>query len=202
MELTETLKAAWAAVESADLPEKIHEVAFREAVRLLTPVQPVSPVAIAPPQTNLSANAGTPTGGKADDDAVPAVTEEEIYTRVAAHTGVDRDALEKLVHLDGSVIKVSIPGLRLGRNNAERARAVAQILTVARGFGFEESGTPLEAIRTECERLKVYDQANFSSQIKASHRLRGDWHWREPTSARKRGRYRGVPGPCRSDHRW
>jgi hypothetical protein len=42
---------------------------------------------------------------------------------------------------------------------------VAQTLTIARGFGLEENETPLEVIRSECTRLKVYDSANFSSQL-------------------------------------
>jgi hypothetical protein len=169
MDVSQTLKTAWEAVESAELPKEIQEAAFREAVRLLAPDQSVAPVTSRlRSQTNAASSARTTTGGTADDDGVaPAASEEEIYTRVATQTGVDRDLLEQLVHLDGTAIKISVPGLRLGRNNAERARAVAQILTVTRGFGFEEPGTPLEVIRTECERLKVYDQANFSSQIKA-----------------------------------
>jgi hypothetical protein len=168
MEVSETLRTAWEAVKNAELPEEIHEAAFREAVRLLAPDRSVSPVGSGPRQTSVANTPPRPTGGTAEDgSAAPTVSEEEIYTRVATHTSVDRDLLEQLVHLDGNVIKISVPGLRLGRNNAERARTVAQILTVTRGFGFEEPGTPLEVIRTECERLKVYDQANFSSQIKA-----------------------------------
>lgn len=71
------------------------------------------------------------------------------------------------MHLDGDVLKVSIPGIRLGKNNAERARAVTQILTITRGFGLDENETSLEVIRAECDRLRVYDQNNFSTHIKA-----------------------------------
>jgi hypothetical protein len=167
MEVSETLKTAWEAVESANLPKEIQEAAFREAVRLLTPERSASGASTAPrPQSNLPIKAGTRTGG-ADDSPAPRVSEEEVYERVSAHAGVARDLVEQLVHLDGDAIKISIPGLRLGRNNAERTRAVAQILTVTRGFGFEEPGTPVAVIRNECERLKVHDQANFASQIKA-----------------------------------
>ena len=84
---------------------------------------------------------------------------------MAEHTGADRTRLEQIVHLDDDEPRVSLPGLRLGRNNAERMRAVAQILTIVRGFGLEETDTSLEVIRSECTRLKVYDSANFSSHI-------------------------------------
>jgi hypothetical protein len=90
-----------------------------------------------------------------------------MFARVEQHTGVDSKKLERLVHLDDNEPKISISGLKLGKNNAERTRAVAQILTVTRSFGLEENETPLEIIRTECDRLKVYDSANFSSYMRA-----------------------------------
>jgi hypothetical protein len=55
----------------------------------------------------------------------------------------------------------------VARRNSERTRAVAQILTIVRGFGIPENDTPLTAIRAECERLKVYDMANFSTYLKS-----------------------------------
>ena len=141
MEASETLKNAWAAVEAADLPEKLHQLAFREAVRLLAPDQAVAVTTTAAPQRG-----GVPVGGNRTPghkgpsiDTAVGVSEDEIYGQVTAHTGVDRARLEQLVHLDGDILKVSIPGLRLGANNAERARAVAQILTIVRGFGLGES---------------------------------------------------------------
>ncbi|MCG2798014.1 MAG: hypothetical protein L6367_05675 [Cellulomonas sp.] len=172
MGASETLKKAWAAVKDADLPESIHEVAFREAVRLLAPPPAATtPGPIAPGGAKLSGRVGTgngaPTGDGAEGGGGIAVSEATIYDRVVAQTGVDREKLEQLVHLDGDVLKVSIPGLRLGKTNAERARSVAQILTITRGFGLEESETSLELIRAECDRLRVYDQNNFSGHVKA-----------------------------------
>jgi len=170
MEVSETLKKAWAAVGDAGLPEQIHEVAFREAVRLLVP-QPVAVPSIvtAAPVVKPSGPGGSGAGGPGGERSSGEinVSEDVIYDRVVAQTGVDRDKLEQVVHLDGDVLKVSIPGLKLGKNNAERARAVAQILTITRGFGIEESETSLELIRSECDRLRVYDQNNFSGHMKA-----------------------------------
>lgn len=172
MEVSETLKKAWAAVEGAGLPERIHEVAFREAVRLLVPVPAAgAPAAAAPREGKPSGTGDSGTGGPgvggSNGDGGIEVPEDEIYDRVVTQTGVDRDKLEQVVHLDGDVLKVSIPGLKLGKNNAERARAVAQILTITRGFGIEENETSLEVIRSECDRLRVYDQNNFSSHMRA-----------------------------------
>src|SRR5690606_29374566 len=64
------------------------------------------------------------------------------------------------------VLKVSIPGIKLGKNNADKTRAIAQILTIVRGFGLDEDETSLELVRAEAQRLKCYDSANFSSQVK------------------------------------
>lgn len=165
MDVSPVLKDAWAAVERADLPERIHAVAFREAVRLMAPGRGSDGA-----RQSGSATAGAPTGGgrsgqASNGDGGASVSEDTIYERAAEHTGVERAKLEQIVHLDDDGLRVSVPGLRLGNNNAERTRTVAQILTIVRGFGLEESETPLEVIRAECSRLKVYDSPNFSSHI-------------------------------------
>lgn len=164
MEVSEVLKKAWSAVEAASLPKDIQPVAFREAVRLLSPVTSATATPRPGKTDGKAGGAGVSNSSRSDGEA--AVTEDEIYSRVVAQTGVDRDKLEQVVHLDDDGPRVSLPGLKLGRNNAERARVVAQILTITRGFGLGENETSLEVIRTECERLKVYDSANFSTHIK------------------------------------
>lgn len=163
MDVADVLKKAWSAVDEAELPEHVQPIGFREAVRLLAPDAPADKRTSrsSPPRKDKLDRA---TGGQSDDEDV-SVSEDEIYDRVVEHTGVDREMLEQVLHLDDGAVRVSLPGLRLGRNNAERTRAVAQILTIARGFGLEETETSLEIVRRECTRLKVYDSANFSSHI-------------------------------------
>jgi hypothetical protein len=167
MEVSEVLKKAWSAVEDAGLPDEVRPIGFREAVRLIAPVSdaPVKsrgPAGAERHQTRAGAGSASDSAG---DDAGIVASEDEIYDRVVAHTGADRGRLEQLVHLDDGVLRVSLPGLRLGANNAERTRAVAQLLTITRGFGLEENETSVEIVRAECVRLKVYDSANFSSHI-------------------------------------
>jgi hypothetical protein len=164
METSELLKSAWAAVEDAGLPDEVQAIGFREAVRLLAPESP----GMTPTRRDAAGGRGERGGAMSDPTSdAPRITvsEDEIYDRVVEHTGVDRARLEQIVHLDDDGLRVSLPGLRLGRNNAERTRAVAQILTISRGFGLEEAETSLEVIRSECTRLKVYDSANFSSHV-------------------------------------
>lgn len=165
MDVSKVLENAWAAVEGANLPVEVRPDAFREAVRLLAPLS-------APSSSPHSVKSGGSETRYQESKMLPpegngsGPSEDEIYARVVAQTGVEREKLERAVYLDDDAIRVSLPGLKLGKNNAERARAVAQLLTVVRGFGLEESETSLEVIRAECERLKVYDSANFSSHMK------------------------------------
>ncbi|WP_241060380.1 hypothetical protein [Streptomyces marispadix] len=165
MEVSDVLKDAWAAVEAADLPGEIQPVAFREAVRLLSPASSATTSAMLTSGHSTDSAPGTvePEGSAAHAP----IAEREIYDRVVEHTGVDRAKLEHLVHMDDDGPHMSVPGLKLGKSNAERARAVAQIIIMVRSFGIGENETPLEVIRAECERLKVYDSANFSSQVRA-----------------------------------
>jgi hypothetical protein len=165
MDVTEILKKAWSAVEHAGLPEHVQPTGLHEAVRLLAADGAVvAPAASAPAARKRARDTG-PASGDSNGDERVSVSEDEIYDRVVEHTGADRERLEQLLHLDDDGVRVSLPGLRLGRNNAERTRAVAQILTIARGFGLEENETSLEIVRNECIRLKVYDSANFSAHI-------------------------------------
>jgi hypothetical protein len=167
MEVSEMLKKAWTAVEDAGIPDKLHEVAFREAMRVLVPV-PGTPVASASAGKLGGVSGGSTAigaSGAAGHDGDLGVTQKEIFDRVVTHTGVDREKLEGLVHLDGDVLRVSIPGIKLGKTNAEKIRAVAQILTIVRGFGLEEDGTAVELVPAETVRLKCYDKANFSAHL-------------------------------------
>jgi hypothetical protein len=168
METSDILKKAWAAVQDAGLPDKLHEVGFLEAVRLLSPQQPAPVVtasgAAAPKPGNVGTNNGT-AGDASKDGPGTAVSEELMYDRVVTQTGVSKEKLERLVFLDEDGPRLALPGIKLGRNTADRARAVAQVLTIVRGFGLGEDATSLDVIRAECIRLKVYDSPNFSSQV-------------------------------------
>jgi hypothetical protein len=164
MEVSEMLKKAWAAVKDAGLPDEIHEAAFREAMRVLGSAAD-APVTAAPRAGKPSGtDTGTGKGGPGGDGGI-SVTEVEIFGKVVAQTGVDRAKLEAVAHLDGDILKVSIPGIKLGKNNAEKTRAVAQILTIVRGFGLDEAETSVEVVRAEAIRLKCYDSANFSAHL-------------------------------------
>jgi hypothetical protein len=167
MEVSELLKKAWSAVEDAQLPDEIRPVAFQEAVRLLSP-PPFADTASGSSKPHGESDdkqrASKPSAGHSASDEIR-VSEQEIYDRVTEHTGVDRNALEHVIHLDDDVLRLSIPGMKLGKNSADKTRTVAQILTVTRGFGFNEKETDVELIRSEVIRLKCYDPKNFFAQL-------------------------------------
>lgn len=160
-DVTETLKKAHEAVIAAEIPTELHEVAFREAVRLLVPNQPM--ITTARPSVVPVQGKGADAKTKSEDVSV--VPEDVMHEQVSRETGADRAKVEQLFHLDNNVPVVSLPGLRLGKNNAEKTRVIAQVLTIARGFGMGEVDTSVEVIRNEATRLKCYDSANFMSHL-------------------------------------
>lgn len=164
-DLSATLRKAYEAVTAAELPEHLHEAAFHEAMRLLSPPPTSVPTTSLTPAARsggLAGNGGVASGAA---DSMPQVPEDVMYDRVAEQTGVDRDKIERLVHMDDDGPRITIPGMRLGKNNAEKTRAVAAILTIVRGFGLGENDTPLEVVRSEVIRLKCYDSANFAAHL-------------------------------------
>lgn len=172
----EVLKEAWSAVEDAGLPEKIQEAAFREAVRLIAPPAPVSVQSGREGKPGRgsggSGNAGSKgsggsnSGGEGEENAIT-MSEEDLVSKVAIGTGADAEHLENLIYLDDGVLHINLPGIKLGKNNADRTRTIAAIFTIMRSFGLDEDDTSVELVRDEAQRLKCYDSANFSSQLKA-----------------------------------
>ena len=177
VDASKVLKEAWEAVQGANLPEEVHEVAFREAVRLLSPPTTVGgPAAPIRPnggngQAPKSDSAGNGIGSTKDSGATGGsggditVSEDDLLSKVAAGTGTSQEKLESLVHLDDGVLKLSLPGIKLGKNNADKTRAIAQVLSIVRAFGLDEDGTSVESVRVEAQRLKCYDGPNFTKQL-------------------------------------
>lgn len=158
------LRNAWMAVQGAELPEEVHVVAFQEAVRLIASETNHFESGVDSSFIKVPDSSG---GVSTYGSGGPGSAESHMYDRVVQQTGVDRKKLEQIVYLDDDGPKLSIAGIKLGRTSADRTRAVAQILCIVRGFGLDESETPVGIIRAECERLRVLDAPNFASHLKA-----------------------------------
>lgn len=167
MELAESIKTAWAAVEDSGVPENMQELAFKEALRsLIGPSRPVAPA---------GRDVGADTGGGSGDgswqsgyepgdgDGTNTADEQAVIAAVSEHTGVPRERLEQVFHLDNGAVKVSVNHNALGKNSADKARATAQIITVVRKIGMGHNDTDFDIIRDECQRKHFYDGKNFAS---------------------------------------
>lgn len=160
VEIEDMLKKAWEAVEKADVPEHVQPYAFKEAMRVIAPDSASS--------RRSPAGFGAHTSsGTSEDAGGAAITEAEMLDKIVVATGVDSAALEQLIHLDDDGPRISIPGTKVAKNNADATRTVASILTVVRDFGLGEKETPVKVIRNEVDRLRVYDPANFSKHLES-----------------------------------
>lgn len=146
----------------AELPEGVKEIAFREVLRfMLIGSEPVGKPRFNPRSTGVGA--GTVSGQGVDSSGVE-VDEAEVFAKVEHETGVSADKLERILMIDDGVIKMVLPGKDLGKNTAEAARVVAQVITVVGAYGLDRRDTEYEVIRKECDRLRVYDSKNFASK--------------------------------------
>lgn len=163
MELTESIKTAWAAVEESGVPDHMQELAFKEALRSLLGARTETQNGSGPSQrrTHLA-----PQGPQNDGDGDQHVTvgEEEIVRRVSVETGIPVDKLETVFHIDGDVVKLIGPHGRYGSSMSDQARNVARIVTVVRKLGMGHADTSFETIKDACESKHCYDSKNFASQ--------------------------------------
>ncbi|MBE9404747.1 hypothetical protein IOE58_11330 [Brachybacterium sp. Marseille-Q2903] len=163
MELAESIKTAWKAVEESGVPDHMQELAFKEALRSLLGTAPSSGAS-----TGSGRVPPAPQVKQAGDDGSRElqldVSEEEVLQRVSDETGVPVDKLEGVFHIDGEVVKLIGPLGRYGSSTSDQARNVARIVTVVRKLGMGYADTPFGTIKDACESKHCYDPKNFASQ--------------------------------------
>jgi hypothetical protein len=159
---SDVIKEAWSAVTEAGLPDVVKETAFREVLRfMLTGSGPVGKPRFNPRSTGSEGGTVSSQGG---DSGTVEVDEAEVFAKVEHETGVSAEKLERILMIDDGVIKMIMPGKDIGKNTAEAARVVAQVITVVGAYGLDRRDTEYEVIRKECDRLRVYDSKNFASK--------------------------------------
>jgi hypothetical protein len=166
MELTESIRTAWTAVEESGIPEHMQELAFKESLRSLLGT---APQVARGQQSKLVRSdevggGGDPAGDGNGEGAAPTVDEHAVIAAVSEHTGVAVEKLERVFHLDSGVVKILVNHTALGSNAADKTRAAAQIITVVRKVGMGHADTDLDIIREECQRKHFYDSKNFASK--------------------------------------
>lgn len=169
MEVHEALAKAWEEVEQSGVPEIVQQVAFREALARVDPVQH-RPGVTPPPRASVRGN-GDPKGERETPDPASSGTDlsaNELFEKLALETGISVERWEPVIHFVDGKPGMSVPTRRLGSNKANQARAIALILTSARHFGLDEAETSVEVIREACVAAKCYDQGNFAKQVAAT----------------------------------
>lgn len=165
MELTESIRAAWAAVEASGVPDHMQELAFKEGLRaLLGTNQPALQQVKQTPKFPGGGGGGKQSPADDGGDGATAADEETVIAALVEHTGVPAEKLEKVFHVDTGVVRLLVNHNSLGTNAADKTRTTAQIITVIRKIGMGHADTSFDVIREECQRKHFYDAGNFASK--------------------------------------
>lgn len=173
MDAGEVLKQAWAAVESAGIPEALHEPAFREAIRLIEAAGVTAGATnrthegSTPKQTPLKKAPSKAPPKKAPAPGVeiptyPEISEDEFFATLATESDVDEAEIRQVLQFANGAVHVLLPTKRLGGSAAQQARTVIALVGGARFGGFGEKPVSLEAVRAEVDRKNCYQQNNFA----------------------------------------
>jgi hypothetical protein len=154
METHEVLAAALAAVQQANIPEPLRSVAFSKAVDLIA-----RPSGTAAPGTGSGQ-----TGAQVGSGAAP---ESDRLKRIADSLGVPQDRIEMIYQEHEDALQVVADPDLLGSSTKERAKSVALLVAGGRQLGgWDEGPTGDGVIRTEVDRLGVYDGTNYSKHVR------------------------------------
>jgi len=164
MELTESIKTAWTAVEESGVPEHMQELAFREALRSLLGTTPLNAALAGGGRTPSPPFQAEEEGSFDGAGEAPPMRDEEVLQRVSEETAVPIEKLEKVFHIDGEAVKLIGPHGKFGSSASDQARTVASIVTVVRRLGMGHADTSYELIKEACESKHCYDSKNFASQ--------------------------------------
>lgn len=166
MDVSKLLAEAWATVEKANLPEPLHQAAFREAVALLSgDGARVQAQRVHAPAKKASASKTKAAAAKVDEDDGEVVDETTFFETLAGETGVPVEDLEQLFYLDKGAPRINLTSSALGTSLKGKQINVAVLIAVARHFGMNEDETSAAIIREECARLRCADR-NLATNMK------------------------------------
>jgi hypothetical protein len=159
MEVNKVLAEAWAEVEKASLPEQLREVAFKEAIAMLTSEK-------TPKQSGDSRHPRSPRPkvddvekGSNDGKQGPA----DLLSKFSHEADIPVDVLEEILYFDDGLPRLSGPARKLGVRKSDQMRRVAIVLTGAYLYALDQTDVPAKVIRAECDRLKILDGGNFAT---------------------------------------
>lgn len=154
-DVSEKLRAAVEAIEAADVPDDLREVAFSRALDLLAGVQVPVPV-----------KGDEPVGGTVHDEP-PSGELPEVLERIAAELDVPAAAIERVYRVDGEKLDLEVPPSALPDSDAGAARQIALLIAAGRQLGgLDEKWTDIDEIRDVCVEYSRYDVNNFATSLK------------------------------------
>lgn len=173
MAVSDLISEAWKAVKDAGVPEALQEVAFKEAMSVLT---------AGTSQANATSTAGGKTDGSAanpkpkakprtkreatDTEVIGTVLpDDQLFDKFSTETGIPRQELEEVFYFDAGKPILNGPARQLGGSVASQARTVAIAITAAYHYALDVRDVPAAKVADECKRLKCWDTDNFSSYM-------------------------------------
>jgi hypothetical protein len=151
MELKEVLAEALRAVNEAEIPTELREIAFAKAIDLAAGPQPARPAAR---KTQVQDELG--------DDA-------DGLQRIASKLKLDREVVSHVYYLnpDGKSLEVVISPSRLPSKFGPAIKELALLVAAGRqAAGLDAEWTAADEVRKVCEHFKRYDPSNFAAYIK------------------------------------
>jgi hypothetical protein len=160
MALKDILAEALKAVDEAEIPSELREIAFGKAIDLVAGT--ASPKSRIDPQVKVQ-----PQGQLAGDASGP-------MQRIANKLKLDSEVVSHVYYIDpeGKNLEVVISSSRLPAGFAPAIKELALLVAAGRqAAGIDAEWTSADEIRKVCEHFKRYDSANFAAHIQQMERV-------------------------------
>lgn len=165
MDVSEVLETAYKSVVDSGIPDHLHEVAFREAVRIMVGGQASEGVVDATtpttPATSSRADAPSSSSGVSAD----ALSEDQFFTKFAQEANVAEDKLRDLYKFNDGQVVLNVQRRKLGTAEAEKNRNAALLYAAAHWYPLGKQSVPLSEVRRAASSLGYEVSRNFAKQM-------------------------------------
>ena len=152
-DVSELLKRALAAVDSAALPEALRSDAFSSAVQLLARAEAPSSLGGGLRPRSVGNSAGPMSSGV------------ELLDRIAAGLGVDLGSIGNLFAEDDGVPVLILQSTKLPKTKAAAAHDIALLVMAARQLSGVDDYTEPDVLRDAVKRYGRFDVSNFGKHM-------------------------------------
>jgi hypothetical protein len=154
VDISKVLSDAIKAVEEADVPDDLRQVAFEKAVELAArSMVPVEPDGLAGGADSQAAN-GT------QDPADP-------LARIAGKLGLPLDLVGDVFYIDSGELGIGLPTSSFDRTKAGATKQLALVIAAGRQAAGLDEWTSSAVIRAMCQEYGRFDSANFATTLRS-----------------------------------